>query len=130
MALIDKVKDLINIRKYNIISSDSKDDIDTVVSEAVIVAINRKTKQAHISYEVSMRPDEAAIFSVNIVNINPNFTYIMNPCFMIDQTGNILCGDEAYQFYNQMYSQSVIEGFLEEQQKLHMLHHMKPGGTA
>jgi len=130
MALIDKVANLIDLRQYEIISTTTDDKIDTLVSDAVIIAINKHEKTVHISFEVSMKADEAAIFGVNIVNLNPKFKYIMNPCFMIDEKGDVLCGSEAYKYYSQKMGESVIESFLNEQKVLHMLHHMKPSGTA
>jgi len=130
MALIDKVVKVFKDRGHDVIQDVIGKDVDTVVSNVAIIAINKVDRIMHITYHINLKPDETAFLTVQLIGINWRYKYVLNPSFILNNDGEVLVGDDAEKFYQNRIEQGIINGFLEEQQKIHMLHHMKPAGTA
>jgi len=130
MALIDKVVQVLKNGDYKLIEDSIGEDVDTAISDVIIVAINKRDKIMHLTFNLALKPDETAFLTVNLIGLNHRYKYVLNPSFVMDSDGKILVGDEAIKYYNNSLQEDIINNFLLEQQKIHMLHHMKPAGTA
>lgn len=130
MALIDKVIQVLKHNKYELISDSVGDDVDTVISEAIIVAVNKRDKVMHLTYNLNLKPDETALLTVSLIGLNHRYKYVLNPSFIINKTGDVLVGEVAEKYYSELVEETIVNNFLVEQQRIHMLHHMKPAGRA
>jgi len=130
MALIDKVVKVFKDRNHDVAEYFVDKDVDTVISNVAIIAINKVDKVMHITYHINLKPDETAYLTVQLIGLNYRYKYVLNPSFIMSDSGQVLVGEEAEMFYKKKVEVGIIDGFLQEQQKIHMLHHMKPEGNA
>jgi len=130
MALIDKVVKVFKDRGHEVIEDTIGENVDTVISNVAIIAVNKVDKIMHITYHINLKPDETAFLTVQLIGLNYKYKYVLNPSFILNDDGEVLVGEEAERFYSNKVEQGIINGFLQEQQRIHMLHHMKPQGTA
>ena len=127
MEIIDNLIDSLQYLGVEVINHEQLKNNHLIITDVMLLDYFDDKKKLSISFDVSVKPEMAAGFTLflkeNVENIND--IYVMES-YHFDNEGNVISGDEAYKLFNIEKEKVIFNSFVKDRMQKEVLIHTKP----
>jgi hypothetical protein len=127
LEIIDNLIDSLQYLGVEVINHEQLKNNHLIITDVMLLDYFDDKKKLSISFDVSVKPEMAAGFTLflkeNVENIND--IYVMES-YHFDNEGNVISGDEAYKLFNIEKEKVIFNSFVKDRMQKEVLIHTKP----
>lgn len=125
-SLKNKIID--KLEEYDIpITKQLEEDNEYVIFiNDINIIIKSDIKEVFLSFYVNCKPSYASKITLILNEIKDIKRFDVGEEFVVNEDGDILDGEDAYKFMEEYRKKNIINDFIQEQNQVYLLNHVKP----